>query len=1227
MKHGNTFPRWLLVSMALAMLILLAGGDWFYRSQATRVKHDVEANLQAIAELKVDQITDWRANQIAEGKELTESYFFSKGVEQWMANPNAKEAEEILPRLRSLQKHYKYHDVLLVDTKGQVCLSLSGRLDPIHEEAQQALTIAFRDGTPVLTDLHLDENNQLAHLSVVTPLFSKSGNTTKPIGAVVLRNNARNFLYPLIQTWPTPSRSAETLIVQPEGDSVLFLNNLRFQKNTALTLRIPLTQEDLPAVMAVKGLEGIVQGRDYRGVKVISVLKHIPDSPWYMVAKIDVAEAFAVWRFQSILILALMFVFVVASVVAILVIWQRNAKARYQALFQAEAALRESESRYHRTLDDMLEGCQIIGQDWRYLYVNDACAKHSHRTKEELLGHTMMEVFPGIETTDMFAALKRGMDERTPKHLENKFTYPDGTTAWFELSIQPIPEGIFILSVDITELKRAEEALRKSEMLNRSLVEHLPQRIFLKDLNSVYLSCNLTYARDLGITPEQIIGKDDFAFHPPELAKSYRDDDHTVMEANQLKDIEERYIAEGQEHWIHTIKVPYHDEHGQVIGVLGIFEDITEHKRGEELLRTSEAQLSNAMKIAKLGYWEYDVAKDLFTFNDHFYAIFRTTAEKVGGYTMPSARYAELFVHPDDMAVVGTETQKAIESTDPHFSRQLEHRVIFADGEIGYITVRFFIVKDDQGRTVKTYGANQDITERKRAEETLADSERKFRTIFNGASDGMVLLDLETKKFALANKSSLRMLGYSQEEFENLTVNDLHPPDELPYIFEQIGRFDKEGVASRRDIRFKRKDGNILYTDLSPAMIDLGGKKYVLTIFKDITERKRAEAEKQKLEAQLLQAQKMESVGRLAGGVAHDFNNMLGVIIGHAELAMMQLDKNEPVHQDLQEIFAAAQRSTDLTRQLLAFARKQIILPKVLDLNDMVSSMLKMLRRLIGEDIDLVWIPGNDLWKVKIDPSQIDQILANLVVNSRDAITGVGKITIETDNVVIDEAYCADHAGFVPGEYLQLSFSDNGCGMDKETLSHVFEPFFTTKEVGEGTGLGLATVYGIVKQNEGFVNIYSEPGQGTTFKVYLPRFKGEETEVTVETVDECPVGGTETVLLVEDEKMILKLVTRMLERLGYTVIGTDKPEEAIPLVKEHIDDIRLLITDLIMPGMNGRELAEKLGSLKPGLKSLFMSGYTANVIAHHGVLDEGLIFIQKPFSVKNLARKVRQALE
>jgi PAS domain S-box-containing protein len=651
-------------------------------------------------------------------------------------------------------------------------------------------------------------------------------------------------------------------------------------------------------------------------------------------------------------------------------------------------------------------------------------------------------------------------------------------------------------------------------------------------------------------------------------------------------------------------------------------------------------------------------------------------------------------------------------------------------------------VKDESGNLLHLEGIVVDVTERKRAEAARQDSEKRYRRLFESAKDGILILDADTGRVVDVNPFLLQLLGYSydalhgqyiwelgvfkdiaasKDAFKVLQDNKYIRYEDLPletldgkpvavefvsnvYLvdhtkviqcnirditarkkteaehrrltaaIEQAGEVifmtDAQGIIqfvnpaferttgySREDavgqnprilksgkqdelfyrnlwdtisdgrtwegrIVNKRKDGT-LYTEeatISPVCNPLGRIVNYVAVKKDITEHLR-------LTAQFQQAQKMEAIGLLAGGVAHDYNNMLGVILGYTELALTTVDPAQPLRADLEEIYKATMRSANITRQLLAFARKQTITPVVLDLNHTVESMLKMLRRLIGENIDLAWLSGRSLYPVKMDPVQLGQILTNLCVNARDAITDIGKITIETGNKIFDETYCAQYPEFAEGAYALLAVSDDGCGMEKEILDHIFEPYFTSKEVGKGTGLGLSTVYGIVRQNNGFINVYSEPGKGTTFRIYLPRHEGKAVDTEEKIVAIIPHGRGETVLVVEDEPALLTLAEMMLDVLDYRVLIAGTPGEAIGLAQEHAGEIRLLITDVVLPKMNGRDLAERMQSLYPGMKILFMSGYTADVIAHRGVLDESVNFIQKPFSIKDLANKVREVLD
>ena len=513
----------------------------------------------------------------------------------------------------------------------------------------------------------------------------------------------------------------------------------------------------------------------------------------------------------------------------------------------------------------------------------------------------------------------------------------------------------------------------------------------------------------------------------------------------------------------------------------------------------------------------------------------------------------------------------------------------------------------------------RDITARKRA-----DAERKrLLAAIEQAGEGIVMTDAQGN-IEFVNPAFEQMTGYSQNEILGRNPRILKSGNHDEPFYRDLWETISNGRTWAGRMINKRKDEK-LYTEettISPVREASGRIVNYVAVKRDITEQLR-------LAAQFQQAQKMEAVGLLAGGVAHDYNNMLSVIIGYAELALEKVGPAEPLHANLEIIITAAKRSVNITRQLLAFARKQTIVPVVLDLNQTVESMLAMLRRLIGEDIDLAWLPKANLRPVKMDSTQVDQILANLCVNARDALAGTGKITIETGNAVFDAAYCADHFGFIEGAYVLLAVSDDGCGMNKEVLEHVFDPFFTTKGEGQGTGLGLSTVLGIVKQNNGFINVYSEPEKGTTFRVYLPQHVEVEHAVVSphNKASGLPLSRGETVLVVEDEPALLQMAQIMLRKLGYRVLAAGAPNEAIRLAEEHESEIHLAITDVVMPEMNGRDLAEWLQALYPGMKILFMSGYTADVIAHRGVLEAGVNFLPKPFSLKDLAAKVREVLQ
>ncbi len=518
--------------------------------------------------------------------------------------------------------------------------------------------------------------------------------------------------------------------------------------------------------------------------------------------------------------------------------------------------------------------------------------------------------------------------------------------------------------------------------------------------------------------------------------------------------------------------------------------------------------------------------------------------------------------------------------------------------------------------------------EHRRAEEALRESEERFRQMYDEAPVGYHELDREGRIIRV-NRRELEMLGYTEEELLGRPVWKFVVEEEMT---RQVIMAKITGDVSFHETferTYRRKDGTTL-----PVLIEdriIRNKKGRITgirsMIEDITERRRAEEALQKSEEQLRQWQRVEAIGRLAGGVAHDFNNLLMTIKGCSELLLGGLDQSDPRREEVEEIRKAAERATALTRQLLAFGRRQVLQPQVLDLNEVVANMDRMLQRLIGEDIQLLTVLDPELWPVKVDPGQIEQVIMNLAVNARDAMPGGGKLTIETANVILDEGYARRHVSVKPGPCVMLAVTDAGSGMDKETQSHLFEPFFTTKRTGEGAGLGLSTVYGIVKQSGGNIWAYSELGQGTTFKIYLPRVEEAVKTYRPKTAPAVSPGGSETILLVEDEEAVRTIVSKILQNRGYTVLEAHHGNEALQICERHEGPIHLMVTDVVMPQVSGRELAERLTLLRPEIRVLFMSGYPDNAIVHHGVLGAGTAFLQKPFTLNALECKVRELLD
>ncbi len=656
---------------------------------------------------------------------------------------------------------------------------------------------------------------------------------------------------------------------------------------------------------------------------------------------------------------------------------------------------------------------------------------------------------------------------------------------------------------------------------------------------------------------------------------------------------------------------------------------ISERERLLHSLRESEAQLSNAMIMAHLGPWEYDVTKDLFTFNDNFYKIFRTTVEQVGGYTMSSADYARRFVHPDDLVVVSDETRKAIETTDPNFSRQLDHRILYADGEVGHISVRFFVVKDDLGRTVKTYGVNQDITERKRTEQSLRRSEELLRTVIGAAPVGITLS--VGRNLVWVNDAWNMIFGLGQEGAGegSTSARTMYPTQEE---FERVGKLLYEGLETGRigesDATMIRKDGTIFDAHIAMKAVDPSDfNKGSIGIIMDMTARKEAEQERESLRNQLFQSQKMEAIGTLTGGIAHDFNNLLTIMNGYTEMILSEKGREDPLYEDLQKILQTGRKGAELVQRLLALSRKGESDPQPLDLNHTVENMGAFMTRTFSKTIEIVTVLGKDLGTVNADPNQVEQVLMNLCINSKEAMPDGGRITIETGITILDEEYCILHPGVRPGPYAVIEVRDTGVGVDEETMARIFDPFFTTKgwDFQKGTGLGLSVAKGIVEQHGGWITCDSERGKGTTFRLYFPIIEESTEDPKTHSLAETVSGG-DKILLVDDEELVRDLGKRILERAGYTVITASNGKTALEIYPREQSNIGLVVLDLIMPQMGGEKCLERLLKLNPQVKVVVSSGHSLSPKERDLLRAHAKGFVDKPYQIKQFLEVVRGVL-
>ncbi len=884
-----------------------------------------------------------------------------------------------------------------------------------------------------------------------------------------------------------------------------------------------------------------------------------------------------------------------------------------------ERELTERELREYRFLVDNASEGIFVAQDGRFVFVNPACISLTGHSREELLSRPFIEFIHPEDRELVFQNYSRRMrGEDAPGGYSFRIITGAGELRWAHLNAVVIDwkgtPGVLALITNITEQKSSEDALHESERFLSDIFASIQDGISIldTDLNIVRVNPAMErwYSHAMPLAGKKCFEAYHGTVNPCKSCPTIQ----TLQSGQPAHEVVPKRGSRGEIlGWLDLYSFPLVEKAtGQLAGAIEYVRDITDSKRSEEALRESETRLRLA--------WE--TSPDAFSISrlkDGVYIDVNKGFSQLTGYSREellgrSALEIPIWYDPSDR-------QRLVSGlTKNEYVQNLEAKFRLRNGRTRTVLVSTGKMMLDGEPCL--LAVTKDIEELKQAQEAVARSEEIFRKYFELGLVGMALTSPD-KSWAYVNDRICEMLGYTREELLQTTWQELTHPDDLEPDLTQFARLlSGEIDGYSLDKRFLHKDGSVVHTTLHVSCIRRpdGTVEHVISHLHDITERKR-------LEEQLGQAAKMEAIGQLAGGIAHDFNNILTAIIGYSDILIQQMTEESPHRRKVVQIKHAGARAATLTRQLLAFSRKQILDLRPLDINETILNFENMLRPLIGENIELVTLLKPSVGVVMGDAGQIEQILLNLAVNARDAMPTGGKLTIETNSAFLDEEYAQSHSEVQPGPYVMLAVSDTGQGMDTETLRRIFDPFFTTKSRDKGTGLGLSTVYGIVKQHQGHLSVYSEPDRGTTFKVYLPLIQEALAREMEAPVAQTQLLGTETILVVEDEDMVRKLTSEILEAFGYKVLQSRDPEEAKKISERHSGPIHLLLTDVVLPQMDGKSLFLLLSPLFPEMKVLYVSGYTENAVVHHGVLDAGVKFLQKPFTVDDLARKVRQVLD
>ncbi len=1080
--------RALYVVLVAVALGGVAGGLFLNRGAARQLRARVESEIKAVADLKATQIAQWRNERLGDAGVLMDNPLLRRNLSEFFGDADGVLDDDIAAHLQSLCERYGYSQVVLVDGTGRIRSEGPDGVESAEGVVLDAVQESFRDGEPRISLLHRGGAVSEPHVAVVAPVLHDGGD---PAGAIVLVMSAKRTLYPLIRSWPTQNRTAESLLVRSDGDAALFLSDARHLSDAALSTRVELSRSDVPSVMAVQGRTGVVTGSDYRGSKVVAAIAPVTGSSWLVVAKQDESEAFASVHVRTVYGWILLGSFLLLSAASIALLLQHDRRRHFERLYFAESERRRMEERNRVVLHSIGDGVVATDADGRVETMNPAAEALSGWSAPEAVGRPLEEVLNLV-------------GGQTREKTENPVRLAIGSRA-----LTKVADDTVLVARDGTERQIADSAA-------------------------------------------------------------------PVMEK------------------------------GVVTGAVMVFRDVTRENAATAELRLNEEYQRALIESSPMAIMSLDRDGKVLTWNPAAERIFGWKASEVVGTMSP-------------LASVGAENDSDTLRNRVLSGEYLEGLEISRkrrDGTTVDLSLSAAPIRDPQGRTIAFINVMQDIAERKE----LEGERERLRQVIEQSGESVMITDADDA-IEYVNPAFEDITGYSRSEALGRSPRFLKSGRHSEDFFAEMWRVLSGGNPWRGRITNKRKDGTLFDVEsiISPVRDSSGRIVNYAAVQRDVTHETR-------LEEQLRQAQKMEAIGHLAGGVAHDFNNILQAMMGYCELLDLSIPEGDRLREYVSELMKATERSATLTRQLLTFSRQQVTEMKDLELNGIVTDIFRMIKRTIGEQIEVEIALAAERLPVRADPGQIEQVVMNLSINARDAMPHGGTLAIGTSIVEIDEEYRTANPWAVPGRYAMMSVTDTGMGMDEVTLSQVFEPFFTTKEVGSGTGLGLATVYGIVKKHEGLIHVYSEVGIGTTFKVYLPLGNAAAAEPPPDRAEPA-AGGHETILLAEDDQAVRGLTERILRDAGYDLIVARDGEEAMRVLEERAGAVDLLVSDVVMPKMSGRDVHEFFRRAKPDAKTLFMSGYSTRVAEADYFERENAAFLSKPFSPAEFLRAVRKVLD